>query len=427
MVNGNQNGGVTSQGYTVFCADEDLSSPTKNTRLVLSNVSILTNSFYENSTGELLKILVYNYLDEIKDTHLDVYKLSGSTISYHNFTYSDLLMTCLVWSLTDSPYKNINTSGDLLPNGYQNIYSLLDYMYTSYKQIQNSLESHPNLVNGVYYKKIMDNKIDSKKEITDVLLDFTNRVVNDYENGVCIPDKAFKNYSNGTVRTYDFAAYETVSYLQNLFAFKVTDVDIKNFEIVFNMSVSKEALNKTVEVGDLVEFVINVKNTGNINLNDVFVTEDKYSGLEYVSYKDSTGKWSYSGSLGVSESANFTVVFKAMKLGNLTNCITSGSNNTNNKTSNATVEVKNSILNKDELNNQTNTTTNTTDNTTKNDTNDSIEELGTIEDIVDSDNVDNTIKAFANKSNGNATGNPLLALLIAISLIGCNRFRRNKK
>ena len=120
--------------------------------------------------------------------------------------------------------------------------------------------------------------------------------------------------------------------------------------------------------------------TGNINLNDVFVTEDKYSGLEYVSYKDSTGKWSfdgnnkwyYSGSLGVSESANFTVVFKAMKLGNLTNCITSGSNNTNNKTSNATVEVKNSILNKDELNNQTNTTTNTTDNTTKNDTNDSL-------------------------------------------------------
>ena len=68
--------------------------------------------------------------------------------------------------------------------------------------------------------------------------------------------------------------------MQNLFAFKVTDVDIKNFEIVFNMSVSKEALNKTVEVGDLVEFVINVKNTGNINLNDVFVTEDKYSGLE---------------------------------------------------------------------------------------------------------------------------------------------------
>ena len=155
----------------------------------------------------------------------------------------------------------------------------------------------------------------------------------------------------------------------------------------------------------------------------------------YVSYKDSTGKWSfdgnnkwsYSGSLGVSESANFTVVFKAMKLGNLTNCITSGSNNTNNKTSNATVEVKNSILNKDELNNQTNTTTNTTDNTTKNDTNDSIEELGTIEDIVDSDNVDNTIKAFADKSNGNATGNPLLALLMTISLIGCNRFRRNKK
>lgn len=232
LVEGNQNGGVTSQGYTVFCADEDLSSPTKNTKLVLSNVSILTNSFYENSTGELLKILVYNYLDEIKDTHIDVYKLSGSTISYHNFTYSDLLMTCLVWSLTDSPYKNINVSGDLLPNGYQNIYSLLDYMYTSYKQIQNSLESYPNLVNSVYYKKIMDNKIDSKKDITDVLLDFTNRVVNDYENGVRIPDKAFKNYGNGTVRTYDFAAYKTVSYMQNLFAFKVTDSDIKNSESV---------------------------------------------------------------------------------------------------------------------------------------------------------------------------------------------------
>ena len=90
MVNGNQNGGVTSQGYTVFCADEDLSSPTKNTRLVLSNVSILTNSFYENSTGELLKILVYNYLDEIKDTHLDC-------ISYPDPLYLIIILLIVIF------------------------------------------------------------------------------------------------------------------------------------------------------------------------------------------------------------------------------------------------------------------------------------------------------------------------------------------
>lgn len=45
------------------------------------------------------------------------------------------------------------------------------------------------------------------------------------------------------------------------------------------MTVSKEALNKTAEVGNLTEFLITVKNIGDIHLKDVFVKEGKHDGL----------------------------------------------------------------------------------------------------------------------------------------------------
>ncbi len=67
IVSGDYNGGVTSHGYTIICADEDLNPPLKSTPLSLKNTSILKNSFYGDNVGELLKILFYNYYDDMKD------------------------------------------------------------------------------------------------------------------------------------------------------------------------------------------------------------------------------------------------------------------------------------------------------------------------------------------------------------------------
>ena len=120
------------------------------------------------------------------------------------------------------------------------------------------------------------------------------------------------------------------------------------------MTVSKEALNKTAEVGNLTEFLITVKNIDDIHLKDVFVKEGKHDGLEYVSYNDPSGKWtfdgvnkwSYDGYLEIGESANFTVIFKVIKSGNLTNFVTAGSNNTDNVTDNACVPEISCVLTK---------------------------------------------------------------------------------
>ena len=251
---------------------------------------------------------------------------------------------------------------------------------------------------------------------SDTITDVVNKVIYDYDNGVRIPEKAYKHLDNGTVRTYDFTAFLTPERYQDLFWYKITDVEILKSEANFNMTVSKEALNKTAEVGNLTEFLITVKNIGDIHLKDVFVKEGKHDGLEYVSYNDPSGKWtfdgvnkwSYDGYLEIGESVNFTVIFKVIKSGNLTNFVTAGSNNTDNVTDNDTVEVENKTNITEKVDggikyfNETDIDTPVSENKT-------------------------TTKTETFNVGKTATGNPLMLLLVVISLIGCTRFRKNKK
>ena len=104
-----------------------------------------------------------------------------------------------------------------------------------------------------------------------------------------------------------------------------------------DMSVEKISLNKTVELGDLVSFVIIVKNTGDCNLTGVYVIDEYYTqGLvldHMVPNKDWTfdgkSKFVYGKTLGVGESASFTIVFKTSTLGFKTNTVIAGNNITN--------------------------------------------------------------------------------------------------
>lgn len=110
----------------------------------------------------------------------------------------------------------------------------------------------------------------------------------------------------------------------------------------------------------------------------------------------------------IGESANFTVIFKVIKSGNLTNFVTAGSNNTDNVTDNDTVEVENKTNITEKVDggieyfNETDIDTPVSENKT-------------------------TTKTETFNVGKTATGNPLMLLLVVISLIGCTRFRKNKK
>lgn len=87
-----------------------------------------------------------------------------------------------------------------------------------------------------------------------------------------------------------------------------------------DFKVDKIALNKTVIVGELVNFEIFVRNTGLVDLTNVFVEETDYGqGLEFInSYNlgnwiesNEQGKhiWRYNGTFAPGEAHGFFVVF----------------------------------------------------------------------------------------------------------------------
>ena len=113
------------------------------------------------------------------------------------------------------------------------------------------------------------------------------------------------------------------------------------------LEVSKISINKMVNVGDDVIFEIVVRNTGKVDLNNVLVDEYQFDGLVYLDWFDDMGmwrdnhdlSWSLNGVLLPKEESGFFVVFRAINVGNFTNVIVAGSDETPNKRANDTVEV----------------------------------------------------------------------------------------
>jgi len=131
-----------------------------------------------------------------------------------------------------------------------------------------------------------------------------------------------------------------------------------------NMTVEKWYLNFYNTYGQNTTFVVRVKNTGNMNLTDVFVEESKFDGLNYLNFTNVKGLWSVvenngkylfklNGNLTPGDYAEFDVLFNTTAHGKLTNIVVAGSNETENITANASVvsgkpsiEVEKIALNK---------------------------------------------------------------------------------
>ena len=123
-----------------------------------------------------------------------------------------------------------------------------------------------------------------------------------------------------------------------------------------NMTVEKWYLHFYNTYGQNTTFVVRVKNTGNLNLTDVFVEESQFTGLNYLNFTNVKGEWSVienngkyifklKGNLTPGEYAEFDVLFNITAYGKLTNIVVAGSNETENITANASVVSGNPSIN----------------------------------------------------------------------------------
>ena len=113
------------------------------------------------------------------------------------------------------------------------------------------------------------------------------------------------------------------------------------------MSVRKISLNESVLLGKQVGFIVVVSNTGNSNLTGVYVVDNDFTEGIVLDHMDPNDDWTFDGkdrftygkTLGVGESANFTIWFNTTSTGFKVNNVTAYSNETNktNSTNNTTV------------------------------------------------------------------------------------------
>ena len=205
-----------------------------------------------------------------------------------------------------------------------------------------------------------------------------------------------------------------------------------------NMTIEKISNNQTVEVGEKVSFTITVKNTGDCNLTGVYITDKDYSdGLTYDSFVDSTGKWSfdgkdtwnYDGELEVGESASIEIIFVASTAGEKVNTAIAGNNITND-----TVNSTNTTNVTEVPEENTTNDTNDTDDVSEDDDVPEDDDVSEDDDVPEDDNVpeedipEDVPKETPKKTVkvANATGNPLFALVIVLSILGFVPLRRRK-
>ena len=164
-------------------------------------------------------------------------------------------------------------------------------------------------------------------------------------------------------------------------------------ELYPNLGVVKIINNPIVTLGETVSFTIIVTNTGNCDLEGVYVIEEVPSSLSFINY-DGDGwvkegfTFKYSEKLSIGESANFTVFFNTKEAGNITNRVIAGSNMTGDIIS--------------------------ASNTTQvlfNDT------------VIEEENITHTIETIIDGNKD--TGNPIFVLLLALfTIIPLRRFKK---
>ncbi|WP_292885447.1 pectate lyase-like adhesive domain-containing protein [Methanobrevibacter sp. UBA212] len=465
----------TEAGYYGFCSELYNFNP--YTGVYDDTMDFIKNSINGEPVKEYLKILIYRFLDNFEDL-----KQTG----FHNY----------VWAFTDREYWNsddpiVQSVIELYDSGFRvpsaNACKVLPngtLMYINYSSMVTP-SSQQNLflfkfaygeeINQVFTKDAIINKTIYIGDTVDYRLVINNKGnLPVYDNWV-----EDKEHSDGLVYQSWRAEVGNWTYNEQLhrwyldvlepgrsasiiLTFGVTlegllinnatsglgDKNVNNSAAGLkaenpNMTVKKKTITPQVNISDLAIFEIVVTNTGDVDLNNVFVCESEFdSELVYVDFTSKVGTWRHSVNkegkhvftlaevLELEDSASFRVFFNTTKAGNFSNTVTAGFNDTTLSNSTNTTEVIGNdtpVVPSNETNgtNGTNETKETVDITpvepTDNDTAD-----GEVDDeISETPPPEDRRKAVSKHPvDEKATGNPLLALMLALILIPIRRFKK---
>ena len=360
--------------YVGYCCERFYSQPYSG--IVDHTLSIIDNNVNGKPVGEYLKIMMYTYVtssDDLYDYPFHDYVWEFTDFDYENSEYE---VVKHVIELYDSgfrvPTKNalkVLDNGDLLrmdflaldtADGEQDLF-LFNWDVINADLTKESMNKTTFIGEKIDFKITVKNT--GPIEISDMTIedsDFSKELVYlnyTIESGNWTYDPAekvwkldslkpgksatliltFKSTTNGTF--YNNATLLTKEYV------------LKNVSETTNvytpqLFTKKIALNKTLYNGEIAEFVIELNNTGDYPLHNVFVDDIADDGLIYVNYVNGSRDWEYKegkfyliGALEPNKIANFTVLFNTTKSGNFTNKATGGSDETENHTWEDTVEV----------------------------------------------------------------------------------------
>ena len=452
----------TKSGYYGFCSE--LYNRNPYTGVYDDSIDLIKNAINGKPVKEYLKILIYRFLDNFDDL-----KKTG----FHNY----------VWAFTDREYWNSNDpivksvielydSGfrvpslnacKVLPNGtlmYINFTSMVTP--SSQQNLFLFKFAYGEEIDEVFTKEAILNKTVYIGDTVDYRLVINNKGnlpvydnwVEDKEHSDGLVYQSWRSeignwtYNEQMHRWY-LDVLEPGQSASIILTFGVTleglllnnavsglgDKNVTNSAAGFeaenpNMTVQKNTVTPNVNVGDQVMFDIVVTNTGDVDLQNVFVCESEFdSGLVYLDYVSKVGTWKHSVNedgkhvftlsevLEVDDSASFRVIFRATEAGNFSNTVTAGFNDTT-------------------LSNSTNTTEvagNKTPNIPEPDTNNTIETNYSLKKVTPKkENVTKTSKEVDDEQKAvskphvdeKATGNPIAALLLALILIPIRRFKK---
>lgn len=386
-----------TNGYMGFCAEKHNQPP--RMAIQTNNMTLIRNTFNHKDVSEYLKILFYVFVDHVDDINkLGLQELVWQ-FTHEDFEHSSNEQIKHTVELYNSGFR-VNTLNAVktLKNGTLMVYNFASAITTAVEQnmflfrfeyrnntnqsvdkkalnktvfvgdefkYEITVKNTGNeTLNEVYIEDVdytsnmmflravngTGNWVYSNKTLEVLIFDWNNLTKSEYrnitsrwiltsslqpgENATII--LIFKALSNGT------AINNITSGFKNLEIANATNNETKIYNP--NLTVEKITITPIVKPGSLTTFKIIVTNTGDVDLNDVFVVESSYFGLEYDSFEGvnwmKTGnKFNYLPTLKIGENASFNITFKAVISGNLTNIVIAGSNETDNKTGNNTTKV----------------------------------------------------------------------------------------
>ena len=215
-----------SNGYTGFCAKRESTFPKTGTQYLTDGQYILTHEKTGVRVDNKIRLAIIHYAD--KPEFQEKIRITQYTAGAFSRTQQ------LIWYLSNfdalAPYS-------------------LQY-----------LEKDPILKNAYY------------------------DIINRHNNGEWINEEG-ATYNNGTHEIkYEFLAFKSTSTYQTLVGYKKTIKEIPQIPKVPGMDVTKKSLTPNVKSGEQTKFLITVRNTGELDLSNVFVKENMPADLEYADY-----------------------------------------------------------------------------------------------------------------------------------------------